>query len=266
MRPSTVAPHHRAQAVGIAQAGLTRRWLCERRRASISPSPSSRPPVHASRTWRWRSTPSRLVVHHAAGLSTTGSPAPRSSLVRSAASDTAMKGDHRRGADLRRLRLHREFPVERFMRDAKITQIYERHNQIQRVVIAQQLLGSPDRHPITEESMSDREALPVHRRTFLKVGLKAAGTAAGPPPLGFPVLRAQVPTFKGRDRSPGDGPLASPARPAGSGADGGRRIERAGGIKSLNGNEDRPHRGRHPDEAGRRNGPRRSVITRPPRC
>jgi alkylation response protein AidB-like acyl-CoA dehydrogenase len=35
----------------------------------------------------------------------------------------------------------REFPVERFMRDAKITQIYEGTNQIQRVVIAQQLLG-----------------------------------------------------------------------------------------------------------------------------
>jgi alkylation response protein AidB-like acyl-CoA dehydrogenase len=31
--------------------------------------------------------------------------------------------------------------VERFMRDAKITQIYEGTNQIQRVVIAQQLLG-----------------------------------------------------------------------------------------------------------------------------
>jgi len=35
----------------------------------------------------------------------------------------------------------REFPVERYMRDAKITQIYEGTNQIQRVVIAQQLLG-----------------------------------------------------------------------------------------------------------------------------
>ena len=33
-----------------------------------------------------------------------------------------------------------DFPVERFMRDAKITQIYEGTNQIQRVVIARQLL------------------------------------------------------------------------------------------------------------------------------
>jgi alkylation response protein AidB-like acyl-CoA dehydrogenase len=34
----------------------------------------------------------------------------------------------------------REYPVERFMRDAKITQIYEGTNQIQRVVIARELL------------------------------------------------------------------------------------------------------------------------------
>jgi alkylation response protein AidB-like acyl-CoA dehydrogenase len=35
----------------------------------------------------------------------------------------------------------RDFPVERMMRDAKITQIYEGTNQIQRLVIARKLLG-----------------------------------------------------------------------------------------------------------------------------
>jgi alkylation response protein AidB-like acyl-CoA dehydrogenase len=35
----------------------------------------------------------------------------------------------------------REYPVERFMRDAKITQIYEGTNQIQRVVIARNVFG-----------------------------------------------------------------------------------------------------------------------------
>jgi alkylation response protein AidB-like acyl-CoA dehydrogenase len=35
----------------------------------------------------------------------------------------------------------REYPVERFMRDAKITQIYEGTNQIQRVVIARNIFG-----------------------------------------------------------------------------------------------------------------------------
>ncbi|HSS10848.1 MAG TPA: acyl-CoA dehydrogenase family protein [Acidimicrobiales bacterium] len=35
----------------------------------------------------------------------------------------------------------KDFPVERYMRDAKITQIYEGTNQVQRVVIAKNLLG-----------------------------------------------------------------------------------------------------------------------------
>ena len=34
----------------------------------------------------------------------------------------------------------RDFPVERMMRDAKITQIYEGTNEIQRFVIARELL------------------------------------------------------------------------------------------------------------------------------
>jgi alkylation response protein AidB-like acyl-CoA dehydrogenase len=34
----------------------------------------------------------------------------------------------------------RDFPVERFMRDAKITQIYEGTNQVQRIVISKRLL------------------------------------------------------------------------------------------------------------------------------
>jgi alkylation response protein AidB-like acyl-CoA dehydrogenase len=34
----------------------------------------------------------------------------------------------------------REYPVEKMMRDAKITQIYEGTNQIQRLVIARELL------------------------------------------------------------------------------------------------------------------------------
>jgi acyl-CoA dehydrogenase len=34
----------------------------------------------------------------------------------------------------------KDFPLERMMRDAKITQIYEGTNQIQRLVMARQLL------------------------------------------------------------------------------------------------------------------------------
>jgi alkylation response protein AidB-like acyl-CoA dehydrogenase len=35
----------------------------------------------------------------------------------------------------------KEYPVERFMRDAKITQIYEGTNQVQRIVMARHLLA-----------------------------------------------------------------------------------------------------------------------------
>jgi acyl-CoA dehydrogenase len=34
----------------------------------------------------------------------------------------------------------RDFPAERLMRDAKITQIYEGTNQVQRIVLARELL------------------------------------------------------------------------------------------------------------------------------
>ena len=34
-----------------------------------------------------------------------------------------------------------EFPVERMMRDAKITQIYEGTNEIQRVIVAKHMRG-----------------------------------------------------------------------------------------------------------------------------
>ena len=35
----------------------------------------------------------------------------------------------------------KEYPVEKLMRDAKLMQIYEGTNQIQRMVIARELLG-----------------------------------------------------------------------------------------------------------------------------
>ena len=54
----------------------------------------------------------------------------------------------------------RDYPVERMMRDAKITQIYEGTNQVQRIVMARQLLaGMPVRH--LRRSRRDRGESPA---------------------------------------------------------------------------------------------------------
>ena len=86
---------------------------------------------------------SRLVVHHAASLIDHGatSTALEASIAKCLASDTAMKVTTDAVQIFGGYGYTREFPVERFMRDAKITQIYEGTNQIQRMIIAQQLLG-----------------------------------------------------------------------------------------------------------------------------
>ena len=87
---------------------------------------------------------SRLVVHHAAGLIDRGVSgiALEASIAKCMASDTAMKVTTDAVQILGGYGYTREFPVERYMRDAKITQIYEGTNQIQRMIIAEQLLGN----------------------------------------------------------------------------------------------------------------------------
>jgi alkylation response protein AidB-like acyl-CoA dehydrogenase len=56
------------------------------------------------------------------------------------ASDTAMKVTTDAVQILGGYGYMREYPVEKLMRDAKITQIYEGTNQIQRAVIASSLI------------------------------------------------------------------------------------------------------------------------------
>ena len=60
--------------------------------------------------------------------------------AKSFASDTAMSVTTDAVQLLGGYGFTKEFPVERFMRDAKITQIYEGTNQVQRVVVAKHLL------------------------------------------------------------------------------------------------------------------------------
>ena len=85
----------------------------------------------------------RLMVHHVASLVDRGAPASilEASMAKCFAADAAMHVATDAVQIFGGVGYTREFPVERYMRDAKIMQIYEGTNQIQRVVIAQQLLG-----------------------------------------------------------------------------------------------------------------------------
>jgi acyl-CoA dehydrogenase len=132
-----------AQAVGIAQAALDAATAYAKERRQFD-----RPiaefqgiqfmladmamPVHAS----------RLMVHHAAALVDRGvaGTSLEASMAKCFAGDTAMKVATDAVQVFGGYGYTREYPVERFMRDAKITQIYEGTNQIQRVVIARELM------------------------------------------------------------------------------------------------------------------------------
>ena len=85
---------------------------------------------------------SRLLTYKAAGLAESGSPDVGyfAAVAKAFASDTAMKVTTDAVQLLGGYGYIKDFPVERMMRDAKITQIYEGTNQIQRVVIARRLL------------------------------------------------------------------------------------------------------------------------------
>jgi butyryl-CoA dehydrogenase len=85
----------------------------------------------------------RLMVHHVAGLVDRGAPATalESAMAKCFAADAAMKVTTDAVQVFGGVGYTREFPVERYMRDAKIMQIYEGTNQIQRLVIARELLG-----------------------------------------------------------------------------------------------------------------------------
>jgi acyl-CoA dehydrogenase len=134
-----------AQAVGIAQAALDAACAYSRERRAFNQ------PIAAFQGIQFMLADmaiavhaSRLTVHHAAALIDRGETgtAMESSIAKCLASDTAMKVATDAVQILGGYGYTREFPVERYMRDAKITQIYEGTNQIQRMIIAQHLIGT----------------------------------------------------------------------------------------------------------------------------
>ncbi|MGG1674318.1 acyl-CoA dehydrogenase family protein [Neobacillus sp. NRS-1170] len=86
---------------------------------------------------------SRLLVYKAASMIDRNEKgvAPYSSMAKCFASDTAMKVTTDAVQLLGGYGYLKDFPVERMMRDAKITQIYEGTNQIQRIIIGNHILN-----------------------------------------------------------------------------------------------------------------------------
>jgi len=87
----------------------------------------------------------RALVHKACAIIDEGDPRNEltvaGAMAKCFASDVAMEATTNAVQMLGGYGYTKDFPVERFMRDAKITQIYEGTNQVQRVVISKRILG-----------------------------------------------------------------------------------------------------------------------------
>jgi acyl-CoA dehydrogenase len=82
----------------------------------------------------------RLLTLHAADLADAGGPfAPEASMAKLAASEAAWQAADAAVMTLGSYGYSREYPVEKWLRDAKLEQIYEGTNDIQRLIIARSM-------------------------------------------------------------------------------------------------------------------------------
>jgi alkylation response protein AidB-like acyl-CoA dehydrogenase len=128
-----------AQAVGIAQAQPTTRTRTPRSASrSGSRSTNSRGSRSSSPTWRPARRPPASCCTRRARSSTVARPGvgKYTSMANLFASDNAMRVTVEAVPVLGGYGYVNDYPLERMMRDAKITQIYEGTNEIQRLVIA----------------------------------------------------------------------------------------------------------------------------------
>ena len=136
-----------AQAVGIAQAALdVAAAYAQERHAFGGRSAASAPSSRSSPTCRPRSRPPARSCWRAARLKEAGRPhSVEGAQAKLFASRVAR---HWTGEAIQVLGGYgytKEFPVERYYRDAKVTEIYEGTSEIQRLVIARALLGEAAR-------------------------------------------------------------------------------------------------------------------------
>jgi len=134
-----------AQAVGIAQASIDYAGqYMKGRKAFGAPIADLQGLRFMLADMAIRTEAARSLVYRACATIDEGDPQNQltylGAAAKSFASDTAMSVSTDAVQLLGGYGFTKEFPVERFMRDAKITQIYEGTNQVQRVVISKYLL------------------------------------------------------------------------------------------------------------------------------
>ncbi|MGJ9383135.1 acyl-CoA dehydrogenase family protein [Salipaludibacillus sp. CF4.18] len=132
-----------AQALGIAQAALDASIKYAKERKQFGkPIAQLQAIQFMLADMAMKIEASRLLVHKAVGLLQDGKPSiKQASFAKCFASDTAMEVTTDAVQILGGYGFIREYTVEKYFRDAKIMQIYEGTNQIQRVLIAKELLS-----------------------------------------------------------------------------------------------------------------------------
>ena len=135
-----------AQAVGIAQGAIDyAAGYMKQRRQFGKPIAEFQGLQFMLADMAMKNEAARGLVYKACALVDEGDPRGELSLAgamaKCFASDVAMEVTVNAVQLLGGYGYTKEFPVERYMRDAKITQIYEGTNQVQRIVMAKRLLG-----------------------------------------------------------------------------------------------------------------------------
>jgi alkylation response protein AidB-like acyl-CoA dehydrogenase len=132
-----------AQAVGIAQGALDHALRYAKERVQFGKPVSSFQGVQFMLAdMGTKVEAARALVYYAAGLIDSGAKdiSKLSAMAKLYASDVAMEVTTDAVQVFGGYGYMRDYPVEKYMRDAKITQIYEGTNQIQRGVIASELI------------------------------------------------------------------------------------------------------------------------------
>ncbi len=131
-----------SQAVGIAQAAVDHAVSYAKTRCQFGkPIASNQAISFMLADMQTKTDAARIMVYRAAWLKDNGLPfSKESAMAKMYASDVAMEITSNAIQILGGYGYSREYPVERLMRNAKITQIYEGTNQIQRIIVANAML------------------------------------------------------------------------------------------------------------------------------